>query len=840
MRASSLRWGLSLAAMLGVSAWVSAQDSRVGAVPPPANPPAYEAPSFAVPSAADTATAGLWSVFRPRMSVGYNTGPGFGYQYGYTTLDALWPIIGNNPNRLLYVDTRALLSDDRLLWGNNVELGYRRYNPDRDRINGIWSSWDLRNTPAATYNQVSGGLESYGRYVDGHANFYAVTNPQYTPTGTFINLSQPTISGHNILLPTVQNYESALSGGDMEVGGRLPGIGRYGFRGYVGGYAYHADSYGGVGGGQARLLARVSNNFDMNLIVRNDNAFGTTVAFGGAIRWGGVRRSLRDPERDSVFNRMEDPTQRNVNVSVLEKTKVFNQFAINPATGQPIYIIFVNNTAPPGGDGSFLRPLNTLAPASGLAGTNGYIALEPGNLTTSGQNAGITLLNGQHLLGTGVPNPIMAVQGTFLLPQIGTGTPVITNTAGAGITLASNNEVANLNIIGMGGTTQGIIGTGINGFNIHGVNITGNGALASDGIQLNNASGFGQISNTTVNFAGGEGLNISMSTGTLAVNVTNSSFNNNSTDGITLTTAGTANLAVAVQGGSQTGNGASGINATSSGTSSLSLNASNDVINGNGVDGVTLNASNSSTMTASIQNSTISGNAGSGINVTSANAATVSVNASGSTISNNPGGGITWVSSSSAAQVLAANANSIINNTGASGITMAQLGTGAVNATITNNTMTGNTGLVGVSLSSAGPLTANISGNTISGATASSINSFSASAALVIANNNVSGGMNGISIFTLGGTSTGTVTGNTMTGETFSGFSNTNVGGTLTLTMSNNNSAPAGAAFGYSFINVGGAETVNFFSNGGGNNLYQGLPAPNAPPAIVNLGATIN
>ena len=188
--------------------------------------------------------------------------------------------------------------------------------------------------------------------LDAHANWYAVTGPN---TRRPAAPSSTRTFSDNILLPTVVNYESALSGTDLEMGGRLPYLGQYGLRGYGGGYVFHANTYGTVGGAQGRLLARINNNMDLNLQVRTDNAFGTTVVFGGALRWGGLRREYRQPERDSVYNRMTDPTERNVNVSTLNKSRGFNQLAVNPATGQPIFVVFVNNQAPAGGDGTFLH-----------------------------------------------------------------------------------------------------------------------------------------------------------------------------------------------------------------------------------------------------------------------------------------------------------------------------------------------------------------------------------------------------------------------------------------------------------------------------------------------------
>lgn len=667
-----------------------AQNSAIPEGPATPTAPADAAgPTVVMPVMSVVEPDGPWSVFAPRLSAGYTTGPGFGYQYGYTTLDAFWPIFGANSNNLVFVDTRALISDDRAQWGNNVEFGYRRYNPERNRVAGIWSSWDLRNTSAATYNQLSGGLESYGRYVDGHANYYVVTGPQFTNTGTFI-LNAPILTPHNVLLPTVMNYESALSGTDLELGGPVPFLGRYGFRAYAGGYAYHADTYGDVGGGQMRLLARVSNNMDMNLQVRSDNAFGTTVAFTGSLRWGGVRRAYREPERDSVFNRMEDPTQRNTAVSVLNKSKGFTQFALNPATGLPIFIIYVNNTAAPGGDGSFQRPLNTLAAAPALAGVNGFIALEPGNGTTAGQNAGIMLLNGQHLLGTGVPNPIVAQQGIFTLPAIGTGTPVITNSPGANVvTLANNNEVANLAILATGGS-NGIVGTGITNFNLRGLTITGDASQGpGDGILLTDATGLGTITGVTVTQMSNQGLAINQNTGALTVNVLNSAFDFNQLDGIALTTNNASSLTFSIQNSSTSNNQNSGdgINAVSNDTSTLNLAVNRLTAVGNTCCGVETLSTGSSTVNATISNSNLSNNMQQGIDALVTDSSTTHLTVTNTTIANNMGTGINLTASDTSVATLSASGNTLTGN--GTGVTLISFNSATVSATFNNNISNG-------------------------------------------------------------------------------------------------------------------------------------------------------
>ena len=142
---------------------------------------------------------------------------------------------------------------------------------------------------------------------------------------------------------------------------------------------------------------------------------------------------------------MADPTERNVNVSVVDKSRGFKQLALNPTTGQPLFIVFVNNTAPAGGDGTFLHPLNTLAvapasPASTASSPSSRATARPATRTPASRCSAASTC-----LGTGVPNFIVSQQGVFTLPAIGSGTPVITNTAGVGtVILNNNNEVANL------------------------------------------------------------------------------------------------------------------------------------------------------------------------------------------------------------------------------------------------------------------------------------------------------------------------------------------------------------------------------------------------------------
>ena len=165
----------------------------------------------------------------------------------------------------------------------------------RDRIFGIWTSWDLRNTSAATYNQISGGVETFGRVLDAHANWYAVTGPQYSQTSAYI-LNAPTFSGHNIL---------PAERGELRVGAVRRSISKSAGDCRTWGSTACAATWAAMrsapipmatlAAARPGLLARINNNMDVNLQVRTDNAFGTTVVVGGALRWGGLAASISSP-----------------------------------------------------------------------------------------------------------------------------------------------------------------------------------------------------------------------------------------------------------------------------------------------------------------------------------------------------------------------------------------------------------------------------------------------------------------------------------------------------------------------------------------------------------------
>lgn len=103
--------------------------------------------------------------------------------------------------------------------------------------------------------------------------------------------------------------------------------------------------------------------------------------------------------------------------------------AINPATGQSYFIWFVNNESQSPGEGTFESPFPTLLQAQQNAHPSDIIYVFPGNKTAQGMDAGITLQQGQQLLGAGICQHIITTQGRITIPAQACDLPLLTNTA---------------------------------------------------------------------------------------------------------------------------------------------------------------------------------------------------------------------------------------------------------------------------------------------------------------------------------------------------------------------------------------------------------------------------
>lgn len=137
-------------------------------------------------------------------------------------------------------------------------------------------------------------------------------------------------------------------------------------------------------------------------------------------------------------------------------------------------VIYVDNTGKAGGNGSYSNPFNTLKEAELASGPWDTIFVSVGDGTTSGMDEGVVLKEGQNLMGSGFP--------------------VITNTQGTAVELASYNQVTGVHI--MGSKSWAIHGSGINGAFIANTSISE--PKKDGGIGIFDGSGPIQITKTTL------------------------------------------------------------------------------------------------------------------------------------------------------------------------------------------------------------------------------------------------------------------------------------------------------------------------------------------------------
>jgi VCBS repeat-containing protein len=142
-------------------------------------------------------------------------------------------------------------------------------------------------------------------------------------------------------------------------------------------------------------------------------------------------------------------------------------------------------------NGTSSDPFNTLAEAQTASGVNHIIYVHAGDGTTTGQNSGIVLKNGQKLYGQGIA---LVVNGSTTLIPAG-AQPQIGNAAGAGVTVSN-----------------------LSGIDIRGLNIGASGDAISAALTVASTVTI-NISENTIRAAGTEGIEIDASAGSYMVSI---------------------------------------------------------------------------------------------------------------------------------------------------------------------------------------------------------------------------------------------------------------------------------------------------------------------------------
>ncbi|MEO0529505.1 MAG: hypothetical protein AAF266_02895, partial [Planctomycetota bacterium] len=533
----------------------------------------------------------------------------YGQQAGTLDLGTmkLMPVEGG----MAFLDGQVVLNDESHV-GYNLGVGYRwmtlplfPFSPDDRKIMGV-SVWSDGSSIGGSnfFPQIGTSLEFLGDRLDFRANGYAPVGDR-TQTRDFAPTTTNGFTGNGVGLLLQGIEDTALTVGEAELAGRLGDLDAWAFAGV---YGLRGGIYDAVGG-KVGLRGYVTPDLFLSVGLSNDDEFDTNALVN--LTWFIGRTRAENCPTGILEDRLREPVIRNNYVASQERavTQVGN--AARAADGTALRIVHVDSTAAPNGDGTFENPFNSLDDITAASTMDGDTILVHGGSTFTGQTA--TLLDNQTFFGEG-DNFATTVStfelGTIDLPETAPGAqagqrPTIDGGAAAGVVLADNNTVQNLDFHGglnaITNSAAGINGATLNQLSISGT--TGNGIdlaavvgldaddIDNDGDTTDDVNFLGAINISDVDFDGvaGNDINIDADTGALADadiiaesividNVT--SANNTTAQSIAIrntNTGGTATITDLDYNGTAAGTGAGAV--------LVDQTAGNVTINGATIDG---------------------------------------------------------------------------------------------------------------------------------------------------------------------------------------------------------------------------------------------------------------
>ncbi|MBI3508660.1 MAG: inverse autotransporter beta domain-containing protein [Chlamydiia bacterium] len=379
-----------------------------------------------------------------RATVRHIESGGIGYDNGYTTLEAFLAPDPSQWKVTPFLDARGHLFDNGK-WAANAGIGLRILRGNW--VYGINTYYDYRNPGRFNSNQIGVGLETLGQLFDFRINGYL---PIGTKTSDPYDSVFSAFSSHYMLVS--QKIQSAMKGANAEFGFHFGQSEFFDFYAAAGPYYFIGKAAPATWGGKARLLGvfkdivtlEISDSYDRTF----HNKFQGQIALSVSL---GPKSKIKEQGHtckvaNTLNDRMLQPVDRQ-EIVVIDNTKQ-NAVAINPATGQPYFFVFVNNTS--SSNGTYESPYHSLAQAQNNSSPNDIIYVFPGNGTTAGMDSGIALKAYQKLWGSGISHSIQTSQGTISIPAQSSSSPIITNTNfdtdGNAITLATHNAISGMTL----------------------------------------------------------------------------------------------------------------------------------------------------------------------------------------------------------------------------------------------------------------------------------------------------------------------------------------------------------------------------------------------------------
>jgi len=635
--------------------------------------------------------------FGPLMRFDGRFGQGLGYEDSYYNINSFIPWHIEPGESLIFFNFHGAVTQDEGSGVGNFGVGYRRYLPENDHIFGFNGWYDLDDGSENTYQRTGVGVELLSRYLDLRANGYYVVSEE---SNRLFNTTSadPFFQGNNIFLTNTRGFEDAYSGADVELGGPLPFVGRYGLNFYAGAYYLFNDDVENeeddTVGFKFRAEALVTDDVTVNVNFTNDDIFGTNTYVSVALTFPDLRPSRWFRAHPNVKSRLSEPVYREYRIPVNQRIERSNIALLDPNDGAPITVVHVDPNSPAfGGTGTFEAPLGDLNNFANDPDIDiiRVIPRTDGTATNLTLDSTLALFDNQRMLSANRTHIFDSSRGTFTLPgsfpNAGLAGPMITlsdTVPSSVISLADNNEISGFIIDG------NTIHNGITGTNILGMNINNNTFQNGvNGVQVANVSG------------------------TLATNpviIRNNTFTDHSEYGLMLSTQAGTTTALYLDSNVASNNGT----ATTIG-STTTLTGGGLMMSINGA--LLANDLADADQPLGISNNTITNNIGKGMEIDLTSLATsADVAFDSNLISANGTDGLDINMESSGTLTGQINNNTFSDHTNGNGlsITNSSLAGGTIDLDITDNSITGNTGGAGVNIAfQSARMTGNFTGNSV-------------------------------------------------------------------------------------------------------------------------------
>ncbi len=365
------------------------------------------------------------SPFLGQISVRSRQAGGIGYNTGYSTLQGFFGLKVAQGQSFLF-DLRGHMFNNGTVAANGG-IAYRIRPWGATTTFGINTYYDYRNLPRLNSQQIGCGIEVLSKWLDFRSNGYIPFGKEQSSK----RYSFDEFDDHFLVLRTKRTI--VLPGVDVEVGRSIWCHPHISFYGAVGSYYFGRGDTNTSCGLKARVKANIFEYLSLEGIVTHDHLFHTRVQGELSLNIPLGKREKRTQNVCIYPDLYQLPERQEI---IVAKKKYGSQIATT-SSGDPLYFLFINNTAPAGGDGTFEHPFSSMASAqaAGSSIADAIYYLEFGNV----YNEPITLNYSQKLMGSGITQIFDTEQGDISVPTQSNGfTPQIIYNAGIPVTISNN------------------------------------------------------------------------------------------------------------------------------------------------------------------------------------------------------------------------------------------------------------------------------------------------------------------------------------------------------------------------------------------------------------------